>query len=227
MAGEVCFGNINGGNIRSELFLSFLELFLHDRQDKQHIGGLAIQNCGALLHMGRNDVVKSFLEGSQDWLFFVDSDMKLEPDTLDRLMEVADSKKRPIVGATCVLPTRGGDVVPLYYMRKPSSGESRRPIPRYSPKTQPADKLVRVDATGTGCLLIHRRVFEEMAEAYSSNGVAMPTPWFDFENFDGVAYGEDLTFCHRARALGIPIYVHTGIAVGHVKSMLLTVGAAE
>jgi hypothetical protein len=33
--------------------------------------------------------------------------------------------------------------------------------------------------------------------------------------------GEDLTFCMRAAAAGLPIHVHTGIQVGHVKTTVL------
>lgn len=33
--------------------------------------------------------------------------------------------------------------------------------------------------------------------------------------------GEDLTFCLRCAAAGIPVHVHTGVQVGHMKSVML------
>jgi hypothetical protein len=33
---------------------------------------------------------------------------------------------------------------------------------------------------------------------------------------------EDITFCLRAGACGFPVYVHTGIEIGHMKEQMLT-----
>ena len=49
-------------------------------------------------------------------------------------------------------------------------------------------------------------------------------PWFAFGNngtFGGA--GEDMEFCRRAAECGFPIYVHTGVALGHLKEIEVTV----
>jgi len=38
---------------------------------------------------------------------------------------------------------------------------------------------------------------------------------------NGRRVGEDLSFCLRARSAGVPVNVHTGVQVGHVKSRML------
>jgi hypothetical protein len=52
---------------------------------------------------------------------------------------------------------------------------------------------------------------------------AIEPPWFSSTIDErGVNVGEDVTFCHRVNALGIPVYVDTGVAVGHQKTYTLT-----
>ena len=36
---------------------------------------------------------------------------------------------------------------------------------------------------------------------------------------DGISVGEDYTFCLRAKDIGARIFVHTGIALGHVRTV--------
>ena len=33
--------------------------------------------------------------------------------------------------------------------------------------------------------------------------------------------GEDLTFCLRCAAAGVPVHVHTGVRAGHMKTTML------
>jgi hypothetical protein len=93
----------------------------------------------------------------------------------------------------------------------------------------PSDALMRVGATGTGCLLVHRSVFAAMKQPHPNgwgtlpNGQPNPYPWFQegLTGPRGEPFGEDVVFCRRARAMGIPVHVHTGIQCGHVKSFVL------
>jgi hypothetical protein len=160
---------------------------------------------GSSIVMGRTQLVRSFLEGEAEWLFMIDSYMTFEPDTLERLLE----PDKPIIGGLC-FGIREGQVFPTLFVER--EGET------YNALDWPEDTVTKVDATGAACLLVHRSVFEKMATEYP-----MPVPWFADEILpSGLLRGEDITFCHRARGLGFPIYVHTGVKVGHVKQIVIT-----
>ena len=83
----------------------------------------------------------------------------------------------------------------------------------------PENECVPVSATGAACLLMHR---DALGKVQASAG-NMSAPWF-METPVGAPLalmGEDLTFCLRCQAAGIPVHVHTGIQVGHMKPVML------
>jgi len=66
--------------------------------------------------------------------------------------------------------------------------------------------LVRVDATGTGCIMYDCSVFNDIRG-----------PWFEFgTGSSGQHVGEDINFCMKLAEKGIPIYVDTSIQIGHM-----------
>lgn len=162
--------------------------------------------AGPNLTAPRNQMVRIFLRTTGDWLWIVDSDMTFQPDVVDRLLEHA-SEESPIVGALCFSQKWKDGKQGFFPTLFVTDGEDTWRMDRY-----PADQLIQVDATGTGCLLVHRSVFEKMKEIYEP-----PFPWFQETVKDGRHIGEDVTFCNRARECGFPIAVHTGIKTGHVK----------
>src|SRR5262245_58660550 len=55
-----------------------------------------------LIAHNRNFAARLFLDKTDhEWLWFVDTDMGFEPDSVHRLLEVADSVTAPVVGALC------------------------------------------------------------------------------------------------------------------------------
>jgi hypothetical protein len=47
-------------------------------------------------------------------------------------------------------------------------------------------------------------------------------PWFRETPVGPMALmGEDMTFCLRCAAAGIPVHVHTGVKAGHMKTTML------
>lgn len=175
----------------------------------------------------RNKVVREFLRTDADWLWWVDTDMGYAPDTVDQLLAVADPDTRPIVGGLCFamrqdrLDGYGGNTtrpVPVIYdWAGDDAGEGF--VPRYD---YPRDALVRCSATGSACVLIHRTVFERIAQRF------MPAGWYDkivlspgSLEADEVVIAEDLSFAMRAAALGIPTHVHTGVKTTHMKPVWL------
>jgi len=173
-------------------------------------GGGCIDRSTAILLRARTDLVHDFLKLDADWAWLVDDDMTFAPDIVDRLVEAAHPSERPIVGGLCFAYMRDQSrrFWPTLYAWIPGT-EGMRRLTQY-----PGDRLIQVAGTGAACLLVHRTVFEKIAERFPG-----PRPWFaETETSDGDILSEDLTFCLRAQACGFPVHVHTGIKLGHIKN---------
>ena len=164
----------------------------------------------------RNLVVDEFLRSyTAPWLLMVDTDMVFSGSALDRLIAAADPVKRPLVGALCFSPAAGEVRPTMYEITQKESGA----LGFAHLQTWPEDTCVQVSATGTGFLLMHRGALEKVA-AHSKDIAA---PWFRETPVGSPLslMGEDMTFCLRAGAAGIPVHVHTGVQVGHMKPEML------
>jgi GT2 family glycosyltransferase len=174
-------------------------------------GGHLANSSGANITNARNEIATAFLDRHDaDWLWFVDTDMTFEPDVLDRLVDAAHPQDRPILGALCFSLQDGYRAAPTLYTIRPD-GKAGRTF--YYPK----DTLVR-SMTGTGCLLIHRTALETIR---ASGRFPTAYPFFQECAFGDLPVGEDLTFCIRAEAIGIPVHVDTSIKCGHEKPFIV------
>ena len=203
---SVVAGYLHPGTVSGEFCRSLVNVVAN--------GSIAAQIAlpsGPNLSAPRNQMVRIFLGKSFDWLWIVDADMTFEPDIVDRLLESADRAERPIVGALCFSQRFKNGQQKFFPTMFVTNGEDTWRMDRYPP-----DQLCKVDATGTGCPLVHRSVFEQMVEVFPE-----PFPWFQEMVVDGRHIGEDVTFCNRARDCGFSVHVHTGIKTGHVKSRII------
>lgn len=197
---------------------SLLDLIVRDSfQPKRVVAGKLDMTSGANIVTARNTVVRDFLATDAAWLWLIDADMSFPPDTLDALLDVADAKDRPIVGGLCFKVTQVGNEAP--YGTPTLYGLNDMTPPRTVIYHDfPPDTLLQVAATGAACLLVHRRVLEAMRD---SGNWPRPWVWFAetlYREYDDVL-SEDITFCLRAGSLGFPIFVHTGIEIGHTKTI--------
>ena len=206
-------GFVHPGEVRTEFCTSLLAVAM---QGNTRIDQVIALESGPNISTARNLVAADFLANQRaPWLLMCDTDMAFAADALDRLIAAAHPTLRPIVGALCYSPMNG-EVHPTMYELVPK-GEGYGFV---RPQTVPDDQLVRLSATGTGFLLMHRSALEKV-RATSGDQAA---PWFREAAVPGEAMalmGEDLTFCLRAGAADVPIHVHTGVQVGHVKSTML------
>jgi GT2 family glycosyltransferase len=146
----------------------------------------------------RNRMVQKLLSREEEWLLMVDADIVPPDNALFELL----SHEKEIVSAPSLV-RKGNEAAPLILRRE---GEEYRSM--HNP-----EGLTEVDATGTGCILVHRSVFQRI-----------PPPWFEFvlDQNGLLKRGEDFEFCERARSAGFSIYVdcdllceHTGVIVPH------------
>jgi GT2 family glycosyltransferase len=177
---------------------------------------LAYQS-GPNIATGRNQLVNTFLtEYSAPWLLMLDTDMVFGADTARRLIDAADPAGRPVVGALCFSQNHEGPPYStMYDLTEPEPG--RLAFARRS--KWPENECAEVSATGAACLLMHRDALGKVAA--SSGDIA--APWFREVPVGAPLslMGEDMTFCLRCAAAGIPVHVHTGVQVGHVKPVML------
>jgi hypothetical protein len=207
---------------------SMMELIGFDAAHKGRLmrGGYVSMRGGTDgLSEARNKGVMEFLADETlrhvPWLLWVDTDMGFAPDSLDRLMAVADPDQRPIVGGLCFMQMEtdpdgvGGfntRAAPTVYDWIHSGDEQGFGV-RWD---YPVNTLLRCDGTGSAFVLIHRRVLELMSDK-------LGPVWYDRvpNPTTKKVIGEDLSFCLRARSLGIPVHIHTAVRTTHHKEVWL------
>lgn len=148
----------------------------------------------------RNAAVQQFLHSPYEWLFSLDSDVIPPPDTILRLL----SHNQPVISG-------------LYYRRSPPHGlpvmiRNGAWLTNYPPNT-----VQEVDLVGAGCLLVHRRVFEQVPAQRPGK------PWYDWRvdlkgtglGHDGECMSEDFTWCAHIKKHGYRVLVDTSIKCRH------------
>ena len=212
MADHCVIGYCHGGTVRAEFAASLLAVAM---EGETHVDAVLAVGSGPNISTARNMIARKFLEKpSPPWLFLADTDMSFARDTVDRLIGAADPVERPVVGGLCHSQNPdGGKPYPTMYELTERDGQLC--FVRY--KQWPENTVVRVSATGAACLLIHRTVLERVAKHANDRAA----PWFRESVIGDALMGEDLTFCLRCGAAGIPVHVHTGVTVGHVKTALI------
>lgn len=187
-------------------------------------------NSGGIVD-SRNAVVRAFLDGTDDdWLLWLDDDMGFAPDTLDRLRLAADPLERPIVGALAFFQFIPEDQHGPDLLGTPAAGFSYAPtIFQFSPPPilrpvydYPRDALVECAATGSACILIHRSVFAKMRLEFEGPHHWYARPIVELADGERREFGEDTTFCIRARNCGFPTVVDTSVKTSHKKTIYLT-----
>lgn len=226
---KVVIGYLHPGTVHAAFMESVLDLLVYDVAFHQRIvngGGRLATQAGANLSGPRNGIVKRFLDyGKADWLWMVDTDMTFAPDTVERLLEFADPDTAPIVGGLCFGFDDKGEIQPTLFglLGDPESPQ----VVRYR-EWQP-DAMFQVAATGAACLLIHKTALERIRDIQipgrATAGFNDAFQWFQEVEHDGQPVSEDITFCWRAGLAGLPIYVNTGVQLGHIKDRELTMDA--
>lgn len=194
--------------------------------DKNNINYIDIAQVGdALIARSRNHVAKYFLESDCDVLWITDGDMVFEaPDILRICRTVSKDKgqKYAIVGGA-------------YVTRQPPHRPALRlpegVVVRFSRDNH---ELVEVDYLATGCLAIHRKVFEKLrTDMVESHGMAYSTGpddyWPFFSTFLNEVrenwheeLSEDYAFAKRAKDAGFTSWLDPSIRLGHVGTYVFT-----
>lgn len=155
-------------------------------------------------------IVRDFLEGDFDFWLSFDSDNPPIQNPLDLVEDNLD-----IVGFPT--PIFHNDIKNRKPKDRPVYWSAYKYVPEKDAYTEWPTKegLQKVDAIGTGCFLIARRVFEnpEMQKGAFTRKL----------NPDGTVHkGNDISFCERARENGFEIYSHFDYPCMHFKEIELS-----
>lgn len=226
-AGSVVAGMLDNGTWAACFGLSYRDLSLYDSMGPKRMvrpGGSELRKVTGAggISSGRNEVARRFLDSTDgEWLWMVDTDMGFAPDTVERLIESAETAGAPVMGALCFC-LRGNGHAELYaerYQLQPTLYDfltTDREVGFRAIGAYPIDAITQVAGTGAACVLIHRSVLERVAEKHGPC-------WYDLithptgDRGKPRTFSEDLSFCIRVASVGMPIFVDTSVKTTHDK----------
>ena len=147
----------------------------------------------------RNKVVKKAQERGYEWLFFVDDDVFVPEDVLQRMF----AHEKDIVSG--IYWTKSENSVPVIF-EKMGAG----PMFKF-----PVDDFFEVDGSGLGCALINMKVFDDFDKAgipYFKENWVME---LDNGNKIKCPIGEDHYFYHHAKKFGHEVWADSGVLCDH------------
>ena len=157
---------------------------------------------GSLIYDARNRLAKQAIKMGADYSMWFDSDMVFEPDTMVKLL--ADNK--PFVSGMYFRRAHPYTLVAFddLDIEKKSFKDAKVPT-----------ELTKVGGVGFGCVLLKTEVLFEVAAKFGC--------WFDPLN----GFGEDLSFCWRARECGYDVWLDPKVSCGHIGHIVVTEAMAR
>ena len=162
-------------------------------------------NLGSLIYTSRNEIAKKALMDEADLVFWLDSDMTFNPDTLLRMLTLLDKGHDFVTG--------------VYYRRTPPFTPTIFETMEIDEKMQRAEwtdfdeipsEPFEVASCGFGCVLMKAKMFVDVYEKFENL----------FAPIGNV--GEDIAFCWRARQCGYKLIADPSIKLGHVAHTIIT-----
>ena len=176
----------------------------------------------AMIYHSRNKIAHKFLETDAKWLLMIDDDIipcigrpNWMRSTVTSTRNVPDAPLQRhvlqrLIGANKTLI--GG----AYFGRQEGAPLmcSDRSLEAKARAYQ--DEVAPVDWVATGCMLVHRKVFDDIKEKYPELNSPIANGEFDYFHPINSATGEDVSFCKRAKAAGHQPHIDLGLPVFHV-----------
>lgn len=153
----------------------------------------------SLVYDSREKLAKYAAE-TADYALWIDSDMTFQPNALKKLLE------------------NDADIVSgLFFRRRPPYTPAYYTEIRYGLEGERSEKElteipvapIELDATGMAFTLMRTKVLADCFKEYGS--CFMPL----------MGYGEDISFCIRAKRLGYKIFLDPSVEVGHVAKIVI------
>ena len=151
-------------------------------------------SSSSLVYDARHSLAHRAIQLGAGRILWLDSDMMFAPDLLERLSADLDQGLEFVSG---LYFTRKAPVTPCVYETCHDVGG----VPTAAPFTSIPDGLFEAEGVGFGAVLMDTRLVCRVGQL----------PFFPMEG-----YGEDLSFCRRARAAGAKIFCDSRVRVDHI-----------
>lgn len=185
---------LNNDMVHSQFLDSFIRM---EKPDYTYHRPQFPANATANIAAIRNGIVRSALEADRTHILTMDTDQTYPVDTITKLLKHAEAGCKIV---TAKVHRRYPPFDPLLL---------RGEVDHY--EMVPDEEwmkggLIKIDATGSACMLVDTNVFLDMDYPWYEDGVSP----------EGKALGEDINFCYKARKMGFDIWADTSILVGHL-----------
>ena len=166
----------------------------------QHVGQTTINfNPGSLVYASRDYLAQAAIAGKSDYILWLDSDMVFNSDLLIDMVASLEDGNKDIVTAVCF--RRRPPFTPAIYKTIKMGFEGEDVTEAYDDYP---DEPFEVDACGFACCLMKTEVAAHII--FREKQCFAPIP----------GYGEDISFCIRAKKYGYKIWADPRIYVGHI-----------
>jgi len=201
------------GEVSSEWCLMFREIPLPP-------GSQIFMSRGMPIDVTRESMVKAALDNGFEWIFFLDSDVILPKDALQKLF----SHNQPFICGLYKAKKPNGFFWGAWMKGKAPDGKDA-----FVPVANWSGRLFEVDVIGTGCMLIHRSVFEGIRAktdlpfflwTKERNPVLLDK--MNIPNPMMREVSEDFWFCLLAKHCGFKVVVDGEVKCGHITVTKIT-----
>ena len=155
----------------------------------------------SLVYDSRNRLARAALESGADRVLWLDSDMDLPPDLMERLSADLD-EGRDYVSALAF--RRNVPTWPIIYNKVEYLKKDGRTSVDCSMMTDWPEEIFEVAASGFAAVMMTTELLRRVTEAVGLPFAPMP------------GLGEDIAFCWRARQLGYTLWCDPAVTPGHV-----------
>mgnify|MGYP000728169277 CR=1 FL=1 len=170
-------------------------------------------NRGMPIDVAREQMTRDALKHDIEYLFFLDSDVILEPDAVMQLIQLSKQFNLPILSALYWARKHDALGTPACWKIIERKGNDIKLAPVAVEEYIRNNQIIEVDAIGMGAALIRRDVFDKLNEKNPDK------PFFEWglgrKNLPQIS--EDFMFCLRCiDELGIHPYVATSVRAHHI-----------
>lgn len=160
---------------------------------------------GSLVYNARNELARQAIKSEADWVLWLDSDMVFEPDLLKKMLKVCEENNIDFLTGLCF--RRKPPYTPTLFDRldKMEHGAS------YTTIMSVPEGRFKVGGCGFAGVLMSTDVLLSVAARFGGRM---------FDPLEG--FGEDVSFCWRARQCGYEIWCDSDIELGHIGNMVVT-----